>query len=95
VDAAPDSPLLRERERARRLATTIVAAALGIAGVLLLVLAVVMVVRGGAALILLSVVVGTIGLLLAGAGFFFQLVPFRLDELAAQKRDYDRRERER
>lgn len=86
---------MRERERARRLATGIVATALAIVGLTLVVLAVVMVVRGGAALILLSIVVGIIGIVLCAAGFFFQLVPFRLDELAAGKRDYDRRTRER
>lgn len=86
---------MRERERARRLATGIVATALAIVGLTLVVLAVVMVVRGGAALILLSIVVGVIGIVLCAAGFFFQLVPFRLDELAAGKRDYDRRTRER
>lgn len=86
---------MRERERARRLATGIVATALAIVGLTLVVLAVVMVVRGGAALILLSIVIGVIGIVLCAAGFFFQLVPFRLDELAAGKRDYDRRTRER
>ena len=87
--------MMRERERARRLATGVVATALAIAGITLLVLAVVLVVRGGAALVLLAIVVGLIGLILAASGFFFQLVPMRLDELAAQKRDFDRRTRER
>jgi len=86
--------MLADRERARRVATTIVSLAMGLVGLTLLVLAVVLVLRGGAGLIVLAIVVGILGLLLAAAGFFFQLVPIRLDELAAQKRDHDRRTRE-
>ena len=93
MTAPADPPLLREREKARRLATGIVATALAIAGLTLIVLAVAMVVRGGAALILLAVVIGLLGLALSTAGFFFQLVPFRLDELAREKREYDARTR--
>lgn len=89
------SPLMQERERARRLATNIVALALGLTGVTLLVLAVVLVVRGGAALLFLSLIVGLLGLGLAAAGFFFQLVPLRVDALAQEKRDHDLRQRER
>ena len=94
MTAPADSPMMREREKARRLATGIVATALGIVGLTLVVLAVVLVLRGGAALILLSIVIGLLGLALAAAGFFFQLVPFRLDQLAAEKREYDARVRE-
>jgi hypothetical protein len=86
---------MQERERARRLATNIVALALGLTGVTLLVLAVVLVVRGGAALLFLSLIVGLLGLGLAAAGFFFQLVPLRVDALAQEKRDHDLRQRER
>jgi len=87
--------MMQERERARRLATSIVAWALAIVGLTLLILAGVLVVRGGGPLVLLALLVGFIGVGLALAGFFFQLVPFRLDELAQEKRDYDRRMRER
>ena len=85
--------MLQQRERARRAATMIVALALGLAGLLLVVLAVVMALRGGAALLLLAVLVGILGLGLGAAGFFFQLVPLRVDELAEEKRAYDRRQR--
>lgn len=86
---------MQERERARRLATSIVALALGLAGVVLVVLAIVLVVRGGASLIFLALIVALLGLGLGAAGFFFQLVPLRIDELAAEKREYDARQRER
>lgn len=86
---------MQERERARRLATSIVALALGLAGVVLVVLAIVLVVRGGASLIFLALIVALLGLGLGAAGFFFQLVPLRVDELAAEKREYDARQRER
>lgn len=85
---------MQERERARRLATSIVAIALGLTGLTLVILAVVLVVRGGASLIALALLVGLLGLGLGAAGFFFQLVPLRVDELAEEKRDYDRRQRE-
>lgn len=87
--------LAEERERARRVATTIVSAAIGIAGVMLVILAVALVVRGGAAMIFLSLVIGVLGVGLAGLGFFFQLVPFRLAALEQDKRDYDERSRAR
>lgn len=84
---------MQERERARRLATSIVALALGLAGLTLVVLAIVVLVRGGVALVLLALVVGLLGIGLGAAGFFFQLVPLRVDELAQEKRDYDARQR--
>lgn len=91
---ASTGTLMQERERARRVATTIVSLAMGLVGLTLLVLAVVIGIRGGGGVIFLAVVVGILGLGLAAAGFFFQLVPMRVDELADQKRDYDRRQRE-
>lgn len=89
------STLAQERERARRVATGIVSAAIGIAGVMLVVLAIALVVRGGAALLFLSLVIGILGAGLALLGFFFQLVPFRLAELEQEKREYDQRSRAR
>ena len=85
--------MMRERERARRLATTIVSLAMALVGVTLIVLAVALALRGGG-LIFLAIIVGLLGLALGAAGFFFQLVPMRLDELAEQKRETDRRLRE-
>lgn len=83
-----------ERERARRLATNIVSLAIGLAGVMLVVFAIFLVIRGGLPLIFLAILVGVIGAVLAILGFFFQLVPFRLQELEDEKRDYDQRVRE-
>lgn len=83
-----------ERERARQLATRIVSLAIGIVGVTLVFFAVFLVVRGGLPLVFLALIVGVIGVGLAALGFFFQLVPFRLQELAEEKRDYDRRVRD-
>lgn len=80
-----------DRERARRLATSIVSLAIGIAGLTLVGFAIVLPIRGGLPLIFLAIIVGAVGAALAILGFFFQLVPFRLQELADEKRDYDRR----
>lgn len=85
------STLAEERERARRWATTIVSAAIGIAGLTLAFFGVVLLVRGGVAFLILSILLVVGGLLLAALGFFFQLVPFRIQELAEGKRDQDRR----
>lgn len=85
--------LPEERERARRLATTIVAAAIGLAAFTLVVLAVLLVVRGGLGFLFLSLLLVAIAAVLGLVGFFFQLVPFRLHELAEEKRAYDQRER--
>lgn len=85
------STLAEERERARRWATTIVSAAIGIAGLTLAFFGVILLVRGGIAFLVLSILLVLGGLLLAALGFFFQLVPFRLQELATGKRDHDRR----
>lgn len=82
-----------DRERARRLATTLVSVAIGLAGLTLIALSIVLVVRGGVALVFLSVILFLVGAALAALGFFFQLVPFRLEELAAEKREYDKRTR--
>ena len=83
--------MMIERERARRLATTIVAIAMGIAGLMLIGLAIALAVKGGGGLFFLALLIGAFGLALGAAGFFFQLVPLRVDELAEEKRDYDRR----
>lgn len=85
--------MAEERARARRIATNIVALAIGVVGLCLLVLAVVLPLRGGAGFLFLSVILGALGLALAGIGFFFQLVPMKLDELAQLKRDHDARTR--
>ena len=83
-----------ERERARRLATNVVSLAIGIAGVTLVFFSIFLVLRGGAPLIFLAILIGGLGAVLAILGFFFQLVPFRLQELADEKRDFDQRVKE-
>jgi fatty acid desaturase len=86
--------LAEERDRARRVATNVVSLAIGIAGLTLVVFAVFLVVRGGLGLLFLAIILFVIGVALAAVGFFFQLVPFRLQELEEEKRAYDRRARE-
>ncbi|MFA5862096.1 MAG: hypothetical protein WDA16_10420 [Candidatus Thermoplasmatota archaeon] len=86
--------LAEDRERARRLATNIVAAAIGILGVTLVVFAIFLVIRGGLGFTFVSLLLLAIGVALTFLGFFFQLVPFRLQELADEKRAYDERTRE-
>lgn len=86
--------LAGDRERARRLATNIVAGAIGIVGVTLVVLALFLVIRGGLGFVFLALLLLFIGGGLALLGFFFQLVPFRLQELADEKRDHDERSRQ-
>ena len=88
------STLADRRERARRLATGIVSVAIAALGVTLVVFAVMLVVRGGPSFLLLSVVLFALGAFLAALGFFFQLVPLKLQELAEGKREHDRRARE-
>jgi fatty acid desaturase len=88
------STLAEERERARRLATTIVSAAIALLGVMLAVFAFFLVFRGGLGFLFLAILLFALGAFLALLGFFFQLVPFRLQELADQKRERDRRARE-
>jgi fatty acid desaturase len=83
-----------ERERARRLATTIVSVAIGIVGVTLVLLAIFLVVRGGLGFVFLALILLLVGGGLALLGFFFQLVPMRLQELEDEKRAYDQRVRE-
>lgn len=85
--------MMQERERARRLATTIVSLALALAGLMLVALAIVLAIQGGAGLVFLALVLGVLGAGLAAGGFFFQLVPLRVDELAQEKREYDQRMR--
>ena len=104
--AAPDDPrvplpseaqqraYLSERERARRFATTIVSAAIAILGLTLVVFAVFLVVYGGLGFFFLALLIGIVGAGLALLGLFFQLVPFRLQELADAKRENDRRAQE-
>ena len=84
-----------DRERARSLATSIVAVAIGVAGLTLVTFAVLLVVRGGLGFLFLGILLFLLGAALAAVGFFFQLVPFRLQELADEKRAYDQRARER
>ncbi|GEM_PF-5941914 len=88
------STLARQRERARGLATRIVSAAIVVLGLTLLVFAAFLTLYGGAGYLFLSVLMGLAGLALGLVGFFFQLVPLRLDELAQQKREYDARRRD-
>lgn len=90
----PHVSLPSERERARQLATNIVSVAIGVAGLTLVFGAIFLVIRGGLPLIFLAILVGGIGAALAILGFFFQLVPFRLQELADEKRDFDERVRD-
>lgn len=91
--SAPGPTMMERREKARRLATGIVAIAMGFAGLTLVALAVALAWMGKGGLLFLALIVGALGLALAAAGFFFQLVPLRVDELAEEKRAYDRRTR--
>lgn len=86
--------LAQERERARNLATRIVAGAILVLAVTLLVFAFFLTFYGGAGYLFLSVLLGLAGVGLGFVGFFFQLVPLRLQELADQKREHDARTRE-
>jgi uncharacterized membrane protein len=63
-------------------------------GLTLVILAIILVVRGGLGFVFLAILLLAIGGALALLGFFFQLVPFRLQELADEKRDYDQRQRQ-
>ena len=90
----PALTLAADRDRARRLATTIVSLAIAIAGLVLVVFAVLLVVRGGLGFVFLALLILLVGGALAALGFFFQLVPFRLAELEAEKREHDRKLRE-
>lgn len=83
--------MMQQREKARRVATNIVAIALALAGLTLITLAVALGIKGGGGLIFLALILGLMGLGLVAAGFFFQLVPLRVDELAQEKREYDLR----
>ena len=83
---------VEERERARRLATTVVSGAIAIVGLTLVAFAILLVVRGGFAFLFLALLVFVIGALLSALGFFFQLVPFKLAELEQEKREYDARQ---
>lgn len=85
--------LQEEREKAHRVAATIVSAAIAILGVTLVVLAIFLVVKGGWGFLFVSILLFALGAALATVGFFFQLVPFRVAELAQMKRDHDQRER--
>lgn len=85
--------LREKREKAHRFAAGIVAAAIAILGVTLAALAVFLVIRGGWGFLFVSIILFVIGAAMTLLGFFFQLVPFRVAELAQGKRDYDKRER--
>lgn len=91
---ASDVPVPEEQEKARRLATVVVSIAIGLAGVTLAVFAVVLTAKGGLGFLFLSVILFALGAALALIGFFFQLVPVKLEELAEQTRDYDKRQRD-
>lgn len=86
--------LQEERDRSRSLATSIVSFAIMGVGVAFLVLSVLLVVRGGLGFLFLSILLGGIGAAALVGGFFFHLVPSRIEELAEEKREYDRRQRE-
>lgn len=88
------STLARDRERARSLATGIVSVAIAAAGITLAVFAVFLVLRGGLGFVFLAIILFGLGAVLALLGFFFQLVPLRLQEMADQKRESDRQARE-
>lgn len=88
------STLAQERERARRLATVVVSWAIGVMGVTLAAFAVALTVLGGAGFLFLTLILFAFGALLALLGFFFQLVPLKLQELAEGKRETDRLRRE-
>lgn len=84
------STLAQRRERAQRLATTLVAVAIGLVGVTLVAFSVALALSGGAGLVLLAALVFLAGAFLCALGFFFQLVPFKLRELEEGKREHDR-----
>lgn len=88
-----ETSLAERRDRARRLATTIVSIAIGVLGVTLLLFAFFLTYRGGPAFLFLSIILFVAGAGLALLGFFFQLVPFRVAQLAEEKREYDRQQR--
>ena len=83
-----------DRERAHRWAASIVAIALAVVGITLLVFAVLLALRGGLGFLFVAILLFLVGAGLAALGFFFQLVPFRLQELADEKRAHDRRTRD-
>lgn len=86
--------LADERERARSLATRLVAFSIGIVGVVLVVFAFFLTFYGGAGMLFLSAILFVVGAVIAALGFFFQLVPLRLDELAQKKRELEVQTRE-
>lgn len=92
VTAAERRTFVSDRERARRLATLVVSVAIGALGVTLVVFALFLFVQGGFGFFFLALLVGLAGAALALLGFFFQLVPFRLQELADLKHERDLRE---
>lgn len=81
------------RERSRRVATSIVSFAIMGIGVAFVLFALFLTIRGGLALVFLSILVGGIGIVALLGGFFFHLVPSRLEALAEEKRAYDARQR--
>lgn len=88
-------PTNRERERNRNLATTLVSLAIGVMGIAFLGFAAALTFRGGGfGGVLIGLFVGFVGLAILASGFFFQLVPLRVDALAEEKREYDVRVRE-
>lgn len=85
--------LEEQRDRSRRLATSIVSFAIMSVGVAFLLFAIFLTLRGGLALVFLSFLLGGLGVFAVLGGFFFHLVPARLEALAEEKREFDRRER--
>lgn len=76
-------------EDRRRTATRLVSLSLAATGVLFLAGGVWMTTRGGAASVATGVFVILLGLITALAGFFFLLVPHRLDDLRAMQQEYE------
>ena len=89
------APTLEEqRDRSRGLATSIVAFAIMAIGLAFLIMAVLLPLRGGLGLLFVGIVLGGLGAAALLGGFFFHLVPSRLEALEEEKRAYDARVRE-
>lgn len=85
--------LLERRDLARRYATSVVSIAIMAVGGAFVALAILLPLRGGAAMIFLSIILGLLGAAALAGGFFFHLVPSRIDALEEEKRAHDSRER--
>ncbi len=89
----PPRTLEEQRERSRSVATSIVSIAIMLLGAAFLLLAVFLPLRGGLGFLFVSILLGGIGAVALAGGFFFHLVPSRLEALADEKREHDRRDR--